>query len=55
MTFSLARVGVRLCYDYVLRISRLTYLQDRPVAELVAATGSGGMGGFTLFQVRGAF
>jgi hypothetical protein len=29
-----------------------TLLQDRFVPELVTATGSGSLGGFTLFQVR---
>ena len=32
-------------------INRQIFFQDRPVPELVAATGSGISGGFTLFQV----
>lgn len=56
ITFSLARVGVRPSRVCGLRISLIwVFFQDRPVAELVAATGSGSLGGFTLFQVRSRF
>jgi cleavage and polyadenylation specificity factor subunit 1 len=54
MTFSVAWNGVRLG-DLVL-FHWETYLwQDRPVPELVAATGTAPLGGFTLFQVHFMF
>lgn len=34
------------------RFVEVWLVQDRPVPELVAATGTGLLGGFTLFQVR---
>jgi len=36
---------------YAILTNRLNSSQDRPVAELAAATGSAISGGFTLFQV----
>ena len=57
MTFSLAKNGVSPCSISItvvvvpLLTNRLISFQDRPVPELVAATGSGISGGFTLFQV----
>jgi len=55
MTFSLAKNGVSPCSITLVVVplltNRLISFQDRPVPELVAATGSGISGGFTLFQV----
>jgi cleavage and polyadenylation specificity factor subunit 1 len=50
MAFSLARNGVSCAFLSLAFL--LNHFQDRPVPELVVATGSGHMGGFTLFQVR---
>lgn len=49
MTFSLTRNGVRVQDLYLLH--DLLHYQDRPVPELVTATGCSTTGGFTLFQV----
>jgi cleavage and polyadenylation specificity factor subunit 1 len=52
MTFSLAKNGVgRLFSTITYYIVLIDFSKDRPVPELVAATGSGLLGGFTLFQV----
>jgi cleavage and polyadenylation specificity factor subunit 1 len=56
MTFSLAKNGVSpfsisITVVVPLLTNRQISFQDRPVPELVAATGSGISGGFTLFQV----
>ena len=51
MTFSVAWNGVRPSLVPV-DTNDIHCSQDRPVPELVAATGSGPMGGFTLFQVH---
>ena len=57
MTFSLAKNGVSPFSISItvavvpLLTNHLISFEDRPVPELVAATGSGISGGFTLFQV----
>ena len=51
MTFSLARNGVSFFVSPNRYLCSHLY-QDRPVPELVAATGAGHLGGFTLFQVH---
>ena len=50
MTFSLAKNGVRST-NFQKDFESLSVSQDRPVPELVAATGYGYTGGFTLLQV----
>jgi cleavage and polyadenylation specificity factor subunit 1 len=57
LTFALAKNGVSpvpgyLCATLLMNRPVFALLQDRYVPELVAATGSGPLGGFTLFQVR---
>jgi hypothetical protein len=57
LTFALAKNGVSpvlryLCATMLMKCPVSALLQDRFVPELVTATGSGLLGGFTLFQVR---
>ena len=48
LTFSVGKNGVR---EHIRALAKIdAYHQDRPVAELLTATGSGHLGGFTLFQ-----
>jgi len=52
MAFSLAKNGVRDIRPFAQSIASDCTFKDRAVPELVAATGSGPLGGFTLFQVQ---